>query len=126
MALQLLLPVIIDAAFPLTAEMRTFGHAIKSGHFPSRGVETTTFQHNCSSPPCAITQVCVSVYLCISLYISVYLSLSLSPSLSLCVCVCVCVCVIGFGYVSVQVRGVWGRVHTRDVLKALLSCFKRE
>ena len=52
-----LLAVLSNGAFPLTPEMRTFGHAIKSGHFPSRGIETTTFEHNCSRPPCVITQL---------------------------------------------------------------------
>jgi hypothetical protein len=56
-AASVLLVAPASGAVPVTASMRVFGHSIKNGHFPSRGTEITTFEHNCSAPPCAITQM---------------------------------------------------------------------
>ena len=39
------------------SKSRNFGHAIKNGHFLSGPTEITTFEHNCTSPPCVITQL---------------------------------------------------------------------
>ena len=38
----------------VTPNMKTFGHSIKNGHLLPRGNEITTFEHNCTAPPCAI------------------------------------------------------------------------
>ena len=46
------------AAVQLNSDMKVFGHAInKNGHFPAKGTEVTTFEHNCTTAPCAITQI---------------------------------------------------------------------
>ena len=37
--------------------MKNFGHAIKNGHFLPGPAEITTFEHNCTTPPCVITQL---------------------------------------------------------------------
>jgi hypothetical protein len=43
--------------------LQTFGHSVKNGPLPAYPAEVTTFAHNCSSPPCAITQLHVpSIY----------------------------------------------------------------
>ena len=59
-SLQLLLLLLLgtsSAAVQLTSDMKVFGHAIKNGHLPAKGVEVTTFEHNCTTAPCAITQM---------------------------------------------------------------------
>eukprot|EP00040_Diaphanoeca_grandis_P021191 m.112895 g.112895 ORF g.112895 m.112895 type:complete len:466 (+) comp28226_c0_seq1:152-1549(+) len=46
---------------PLTNQ-RTFGHSVKNGPLPAH-TEVTTFEHNCSTAPCVITQIHVpSIY----------------------------------------------------------------
>lgn len=36
---------------------KNFGHSIKNGHFLPGPTEITTFEHNCTSAPCVITQL---------------------------------------------------------------------
>ena len=36
--------------------MKSFGHSIKNGHLVAN-TEITLLEHNCSTPPCTITQV---------------------------------------------------------------------
>jgi len=46
----------VQAAVPVTPGMKTFGHSVKNGPLPA-ATELTTFEHNCSAPPCTVTQV---------------------------------------------------------------------
>jgi hypothetical protein len=43
-------------AVPFNPKLRSFGFAIKNGPLPG-GVEQETFAHNCTLPPCAVTQL---------------------------------------------------------------------
>jgi len=36
--------------------MKSFGHSIKNGHLVAN-TEITLLEHNCTTPPCTITQV---------------------------------------------------------------------
>ena len=54
---QLLFVGASSVAVQLTSDMKVFGHAIKNGHFAPKGTEITTFEHNCTSSPCALTQM---------------------------------------------------------------------
>eukprot|EP00040_Diaphanoeca_grandis_P021192 m.112903 g.112903 ORF g.112903 m.112903 type:complete len:595 (+) comp28226_c0_seq2:35-1819(+) len=55
------LVLLTHAAVPLTTQ-KTFGHSVKNGPLPAN-TEVTTFEHNCSLPPCVITQIHVpSIY----------------------------------------------------------------
>eukprot|EP00937_MAST-01D_sp_MAST-1D-sp2_P006755 g6755.t1 len=53
----LLLAATPGLSFKLTPGMKTFGHSIKNGHLLPAGNEITTFEHNCTTGPCAITQL---------------------------------------------------------------------
>jgi hypothetical protein len=51
------------AAVPLTSKQTVFGHAIKNGPIGCPRVELTTFEHNCTTAPCVVTQIHVpSIY----------------------------------------------------------------
>lgn len=51
-----------SAPVSITAANTLFGHAIKNGPLPPN-TETTTFEHNCTSAPCTVTQLHVpSIY----------------------------------------------------------------
>eukprot|EP00041_Stephanoeca_diplocostata_P025931 m.691229 g.691229 ORF g.691229 m.691229 type:complete len:578 (-) comp22853_c0_seq5:924-2657(-) len=46
-----------DGAVPInTQTMKNFGHSIKNGHLIA-DTEINLFEHNCSTPPCTITQI---------------------------------------------------------------------
>jgi hypothetical protein len=61
-SLLVLLPSAL-AATPLTSKQTVFGHAIKNGPIGCPAVELTTFQHNCTTAPCVVTQIHVpSIY----------------------------------------------------------------
>ena len=51
------------AATPISPANVLFGHAIKNGGLAPYPAETTSFEHNCSAPPCVITHINVpSIY----------------------------------------------------------------
>lgn len=53
---------ISHAAINVSPANKIFGSAIKNGPLPA-GVELTTFEHNCTTPPCVVTQLHVpSIY----------------------------------------------------------------
>jgi hypothetical protein len=57
-----LLASLAAAASPLAPTNKLFGHAIKGATLPA-ATEVTTFQHNCTTAPCVITQIHVpSIY----------------------------------------------------------------
>lgn len=61
-AVALLAAHTASAAVPWSAANTLFGTAIKNGPLPG-GTELTTFQHNCTSAPCVVTQLHIpSIY----------------------------------------------------------------
>ena len=51
------------SAVPFGASNRLFGGAVKNGPLPPSGTELEVFSHNCSAPPCQVTQIHVpSIY----------------------------------------------------------------
>eukprot|EP00128_Syssomonas_multiformis_P009857 Colp12_sorted_trinity150504_noHs@27660 len=62
MKLSFLLALLVAGAYGIGYNTRTFGHSIKNGQLAPH-VELTTFAHNCSFPPCAITMIHIpSIY----------------------------------------------------------------
>eukprot|EP01013_Petalomonas_cantuscygni_P004821 TRINITY_DN1525_c0_g1_i1.p1 TRINITY_DN1525_c0_g1~~TRINITY_DN1525_c0_g1_i1.p1 ORF type:complete len:464 (-),score=59.83 TRINITY_DN1525_c0_g1_i1:458-1789(-) len=52
----LLLICSITSAVPLSSKVRSFGYSIKEGQLPT-SIPVLIFEHNCSAPPCVITQL---------------------------------------------------------------------
>ena len=55
-------PGVINAAQQVSPSQKLFGHSVKNGPLPAN-TEVTTFEHNCTTAPCTITQIHVpSIY----------------------------------------------------------------
>eukprot|EP01049_Picozoa_sp_SAG25_P005170 SAG25_NODE_344_length_9418_cov_328.220815_10_plen_607_part_01 len=72
------------APVPLnTATMKNFGHAIKNGHLVAQA-EQTLFEHNCSAPPCTVTQMhCPSAAGRYDAIVRIYVDGEATPSIEL-------------------------------------------